>query len=536
MIDHRFSFLRWRLNRTNFIIFSLLAITGLVILFHVLDFFKGLGGDYTFYFSNGWFLNRGLRTYVDFWTHKPPFLGMVLAVWISMFGTSFYSAVTFLIFPTLLCSYAVFGLASVMMLRRSICLLSGILFALFASLHTMDPDRNGIIIIFASLFELLSITLLILGLRRGSKTLLTISGILIVIAVASRQTSLPIYFGLLAIIAIFNGRQAIKRTVIECLVVSFGCAIGCAFFIFYLFINGADLRLLWDQLAYFNILYAQNFRNGSSLPAWLYFWANAGTESILLFFTAGLAYLVINIRREIKERSISINTWILMIILLLHFTSLWLSGQEMSYYAEQIFPEMAIISSIVIVEAIFSREIFQTTAQESTLKGKGFVITCIVIMLILPLGRELVYSYGQITDARAGNYLSDISNLPSYVEDKKVAQTIQAISKNTADKIWLLQYGHDMVYVMSNRLPAIPFTQSAPVNNDGYSDERIFSEWLVQFMKNKPKVVVLFPEVDVTRTELLRRVDAVVEANMDRVSLGNDAPAIFVWRGGNTNP
>ncbi len=86
------------------------------------------------------------------------------------------------------------------------------------------------------------------------------------------------------------------------------------------------------------------------------------------------------------------------------------------------------------------------------------------------------------------------------------------------------------------RLHAISFTQYYHVNNDGYSDERIFREWLVQFMKNKPSVVELFPEVDVTSTELLRKVDAVVEANMDKVSLGNDAPAIYVWRGGNTKP
>jgi hypothetical protein len=517
-------------NRKGFALVSLLAIILIVTSLYAVDFVKRLGGDYTFYFSNGWFLHNGLRIYVDFWTHKPPLLAMLLALWIGVFGPSFYSAVIFLIITTILCSYAVFWLAYVLNLRRSICFLAGALFALLASLHTVDPDRNGIIIIFASIFEVLSLILLIVGLRRKSNIALFCSGTLIVMAVASRQTSLTIYIGLIAIIFMFNGFKALRKALLQSLVLSSGCLFACGLFLAYLFSNGADIRILWDQLADYNIIYAQTYRSITSVPAWFSFWIKVGTGWLLLFSTASITFVLTNFKKVNKERSIGINVGILFILLFVHFISLYLSAQTMPFYVLQLFPELSIVTSIVVVDAITNREASNTASELPTMNGKGFVIASIVMMMFAPIGREFVFSAGLIKNALAGGYLTDIRKLPFYMEDEKVIKKVQEIARSENDRIWLLQNGNDMVYIMSNRLPAISFTQCVPVNSEGYSDDRIYRAWLEQFMNGKPKIIVLFPEVDVTGIEILRMIKATVVSNMDRINPEDETPEIYAWR------
>jgi hypothetical protein len=525
-------------NRTTYALLSFLAIAVLVSLLYAVDFVSELGGDYAFYFSNGWFLHNGLRPYVDFWTHKPPFLFMLLAVWIGLFGSSFYSAVAFLIVATILCSYSVLVLAYVMRLSRGICFLSGVLFAVFASMHALDPARHGIIIVLASIFELFSLAMLLVGLRRGSNFHLFSSGVLIGVAVASRQTSLTVYLGLLAVIFAFNGLKVVRRAFHQSVVVSFGFAGVGALFLFYLYANGASFRILWDQLYRFNILYAQTFSNSTSVLGWIYFWTTevGSAQGLLLFSTAGLAYVLSNLTEAIRKRPIGINAWMLLSLLFAHFTSLWLSAQRMPFYILQSLPEASIIASIVIASAVLGGDGSGEASEPHVLRGKAFVVASVVMMLLVPLAGECSYVIHQVRQARAGGYLAETENLPSY--EAEVTKKVQEIATNENDRIWLFQWGHDFVYVISNRLPAISFTQSPPLEHVLYSDDSIYRAWHDQFVSNKPKVVVsyftegfleeLYQNESVS--ENLRRIRVTIVSTMDRVNYELEDPEIYVWR------
>jgi len=250
------------------------AIAALVSLLYVVDFVKDLGGDYTFYFSNGWFIHEGLTPYADFWTHKSPLLVMALGAWIGLVGVSHYAAVAFLIVTTILAAYAVFRPGIGDEIGRRVSILSATIFALFASLHTLDPDRHGIIIVFASIFELGALILLIAGLRQTSDSCLFLSGVLMALAVASRQTSLILYAGLLAIILVYNRAKAIRQAICQCIVVTLGCASAGALVVVYLLAHGVDAWQLWDQIVRFNILYTQGENRG--------FWASSASGSSTL--------------------------------------------------------------------------------------------------------------------------------------------------------------------------------------------------------------------------------------------------------------
>jgi hypothetical protein len=519
--------LRLLSNHKRFIILYLLGIAALVCIFYSVDFLKNLGGDYAFYFSNGWFLHNGLKIYVDFWTHKTPFLAMVLAVWIGIFGSSFYSAVSFLFIITILCSYSVFALSSEMMLSRGICFLSGFLFALFTSMHGVDPGRDGVIILLASMFELLSLVMLIRGLRRGSDRYLFFSGFLLVVAVASRQTSLPIYFFLFVVIIIFKGLKSKGRTFQHFLVMSIGCIGASTLFLTYLFSQGVSIRILWEQLINFNILYASWFR--MDLLSWIYSWILIGVRSLLFFSATGLAFLVIRLRYLIKYRSLISSDWILLSLFVAHLISLWLSAKSISYYALLLFPELSIMASIVVVKGISSGIHSDGISNINKLRWTRLIMASIILMILIPLAYEGKSSYNQLKDAIADGYLTNIRSLPGFKDDLVVAQKIQEIVKNKTDRIWLFQYGHDMVYVLSNRMPAISFTQCAPLNSEaGYPDQikQNYDNWVGQFLKNKPKIVIISAEVE--SAMLLPKMETVISTSMYKVSAHGVFPEIYV--------
>jgi|WetSurMetagenome_2_1015567.scaffolds.fasta_scaffold11041_4 hypothetical protein len=513
-------------KRTTITALYLIGITLLVCSFYYVDYSRPLGGDYIEYFSRGWFIFKGLRPYVDFWAEKGPFLFMVLALWIRIFGSTFYSAVTFLVVTTILCSYLVYGLAWTLGLNRWVCLLSGFFFALFASIHQLDPDRDGITVSFASIFELLSLIMLVWGLNRKKNIYLFFSGFMFAVAVATRQTSVIFIIALIIDIIYFHGIKARKTIIKHGLIFTIGVFLSAILFLAYLFLRGANFQLMWDQLVRFNVTSARFESAGDTSR--IKIWAGFITGSFILFSTASLTYILTNLAKFIKDRSISFATCVLLSLLLTHSISIVLSIEAKSYYALQLIPEASVITSLVIAEVVFSwgKDSFSTMSNQ--VNAKMFEFACVLIMFFIPLAHESILIYTHTEAAVVGNYLTNSSNIPGYKDDIAVAQKIQEISKNEDDRIWLFQYGHAMIYVLSNRLPAISYTYVNPLDLPGYSDDRIFNDWLVQFLQNKPKVVVISPEVE--DLGIVARIRTVIATNMVKVSSESDVPEIYTWK------
>jgi len=415
-------------------------------------------------------------------------------------------------------------------LGPAVSFLSGTLFALIASMHWLDPDRNGVIIIFASIFELLSLIALLRALRHGSLGLFFAAGVLVAAAVAARQTSFPLYLVLIGILLIHNGRRGLRKSLLQGLVVSLGCALAGIALLIYLAATGASLRLLWDQLVHFNVLYAAHFWENSSILHWLFFWLKMAADGFLLFVVACFAYFFATLSNGLTLRSsLEINPWLLLLLFSAHAVSILLARFESPYYGVQMFPELAITAAIVIM-GVLPKRALSPAGNHSGGLGEWFVLGTIAVLLAVPMGQEVTYAGGRIRRALAGGYLIDIRKLPWYSEEAQVAERIDAIAPNQNDRIWLLQYGHDMVYVTSDRLPALTFTQGAGLTQPEYSDDAVFTQWYSQFLTQRPKVVVFFPEVDTSNTQALQRIRAVVESSMRRVDSGVTDAEIFQWK------
>ena len=512
-------------KQTTITTLSLIGITLLVFSFYYIDYSRPLGGDYMEYFSKGWFIVKGLRPYVDFWAEKGSFLYMVLALWIRIFGSAFYSAVTFLVVTTVLCSFLVYGPAATLGLNRGVCLLSGFLFAFYTSIHQLDPDRDGITVSFASIFELLSLIMLVWGLSRKKNIYLFLSGFVFTEAVATRQTSLVFIIALIIGIIYYHGIRAGKTIIKHSFIFAIGVFSAAILFLAYLFLRGANFQLMWDQLVRFNVVSARFESAGGS--SWIGNRAGIITGSLILFSSAILTYIVTILAKFIKDRSISFATCVLLSLLLAHSITILLSIQAKGYYALQLIPEASIITSIVLSEIVLSRGKDSFSIKLNQVNPKMFEYACVLIMFMIPLAHESILIYTHFKAAIAGNYLMNSSNIPGYKDDIAVAQKIREISKNEGDRIWLFQYGHAMIYILSNRYPAISYTFVNPLDLPGYSDDRIFNDWLVQFQQNKPKVVVISPEVE--DLGIVPKIRTVIAANMIKVSSESDVPEIYKW-------
>jgi len=120
-----------------------------------------------------------------------------------------------------------------------------------------------------------------------------------------------------------------------------------------------------------------------------------------------------------------------------------------------------------------------------------------------------------------------------------VVSKVREIAESENDRIWVLQYEHDLIYVNSDRLPAIMFTQSPPLEQRAYSDDRIYRLWYDQFVNNRPRVVVNYftteflsslNEQGIVLSENLQKISAIIASSMDRVDYVLDYPEIYSRR------
>ena len=138
-------------------IIAAVAIAVMILVMSAGDLTRNISDDFGFYFANGWFISQGMLPYEDFFTHKTPLFPVAIAGWTMVFGTSFFSAwLLKLTIVGILTGVAYFS-ARKMDMARTTAMIAATLTAFFSASHVIELKDNGIIVVFASIFELVAI-------------------------------------------------------------------------------------------------------------------------------------------------------------------------------------------------------------------------------------------------------------------------------------------------------------------------------------------------------------------------------------------
>ncbi len=408
-------------------------------LLYGVDFISDFGTDYSVYFSNGWFMSKGLLPYMDFWTHKAPLLVMILAGWISLFGHSMVSAALFLIMVTVIASYVVYALSNALELGLPVAILSSLGFVFFTATHLLDPTRNGIIVILSSIFEMLAVIILLKGLKHGTRQHLLLSGFFVFLAFATRQTAAITYLGLMAIIFVANRKKSIRQAFEQAMTVSFGSVIAAVGFIAYFVLNKIPLDLIWDQIYTFNINYAAGYQ--VEFTDWVFGWMDLFQKSKLHLIGVGvLAYFIGTGSRLVKRIEIRMADWTLIILVVLHSLAICLQNKVQIIYFLQLLPEITILTGIALVDALGGKQIKNIKDFFKGTSSVAFTVASVLFLLLLPLKDEAIYSYGIIKAAKENGYLQNPENRPEYL----VARQIDIVSGRPLAQVcelrWIVGY------------------------------------------------------------------------------------------------
>ena len=505
-------------------------------LLYGVDFISDFGTDYSVYFSNGWFMSKGLLPYMDFWTHKAPLLVMILAGWISLFGHSMVSAALFLIMVTVIASYVVYALSNALELGLPVAILSSLGFVFFTATHLLDPTRNGIIVILSSIFEMLAVIILLKGLKHGTRQHLLLSGFFVFLAFATRQTAAITYLGLMAIIFVANRKKSIRQAFEQAMTVSFGSVIAAVGFIAYFVLNKIPLDLIWDQIYTFNINYAAGYQ--VEFTDWVFGWMDLFQKSKLHLIGVGvLAYFIGTGSRLVKRIEIRMADWTLIILVVLHSLAICLQNKVQIIYFLQLLPEITILTGIALVDALGGKQIKNIKDFFKGTSSVAFTVASVLFLLLLPLKDEAIYSYGIIKAAKENGYLQNPENRPEYL----VARKVRELTPDSQDRIWVFGFGDD-IYVYSDRLPALAYTDVARLQY--VLSPHDYDTWLSQFMAGKPKVVVSYFTRDWLEankgqpvlydsgrnTENLLKITEFITENMTQVPYELDKPEIYIWK------
>lgn len=518
------------LIRSNLGIFC--AVAFVVLLFSAIDLRTPMGTDYGVYFSNGWFMSQGLLPYVDFWTHKAPLLVMALSGWILVFGSELASAVVFNILLTILASLAAYLLALKLELGRRAAAVSALIFAFFTSSHLVDPTRNGIIIVLAAGLEMFALASLIAGIRRSKRFPLILSGVLVVLAAATRQTSAVAYFAMLAAVFAFGRASGIRKLATDAVYLTVGCLAGTTAFLLYFLFEGVPLSIVWDQLYTFNIAYATGYK--IKMTWWISGWVDLISPHQLHILLFGVcAYLLTVMRKLIRREHLAAHEIILPTLLLLHGFATYASQKINAMYFFQALPEASIMTGLVIVGALTPAD----KEHERSPAGRTFVVAVLLVLTLLCLKSEALYTLDRVQKAGEGGYLAKIGNLPEYI----VAREIQKLAPIEGDRIWIFGASSDEVYPFAQRLPAISFTNTSRLVY--VLSPHDFTSWYEQFMRGKPKVVICYydqaymdryksnpvDEASGRSAENILKIRELIVSKMKKIDYELTFPELYVW-------
>ena len=481
-------------------------------------------------------MSKGLLPYIDFWTHKAPLLVMILSGWISLFSHSMVSAVIFLILVTIIASYLVYAFSNALGLGFPVAIVALLGYVFFTATHLLDPTRNGIIVILASVFEMLAVINLITGLKQGTRQRLLLSGFFVFLAFATRQTAAITYLGLMAIIFVTNRKKNLRQALEQAMIVSLGSIIAAAGFIAYFVLKKIPFDMIWDQIYTFNINYAAGYQ--AKFTDWVFGWMDLLQRSKLHIIGIGvLAYFIGIGIRLVKRMEIRTADWMLIILTVLHSLAIYLQHKVQIIYFLQVLPEASVMTGIALADAFGGERVQNIKDFFKGWSSVAFVVASLLFLLLLPLKDEALYSYGTIQAAKENGYLQNIEYRPEYL----VARKVQELAPNSADRIWVFGFG-DEVYMYADRLPALTFTDAARLQYVLSPED--YGIWLDQFMSARPTVVVSYvtqawmeanknkPVIDDggRSTENLLKIAEFITENMTRVSYELDTPEIYIWR------
>jgi hypothetical protein len=454
---------------------AMLGMTAITFGLGAIDFASDLGTDYGGYFSDGWFMTRGLVPYRDFWMHKTPFLAVVLAGWIRTFGAGFYAAAAFPLAVTAVAATIVYWFASTLRFPRVVAALSSGLFAFFAAYHGLDATRNGVIVIAAASSEMLALIAALAASGTRRRWLFAVSGLFLSLAIATRQPTLVTAIPIALIVA--TARATVRNKAVDAAIWCAGIASGVVMFAAFFAAHQVRLGTLIDDLYRFNIVLAEGHR--LKMTWWLSGWARLAWIDGLGIVVAGVVcFAWLRIIAPGGDAVVKRQTMVLGLMIAVHAVAIYLAQKVHPIYTYQLLPEACVMT------AAAAREITRLTSAWNARQRAALAMGAFVAFAAWPLAIEVSHWHRAVQNARDGGYLLHPENLPSQV----LARRVRELAPRETDRIWTFSASADAVYPFANRLPALRLTNTAPLVYEMTGDD--FGLWRREFDAGRPAVVV----------------------------------------------
>lgn len=169
----------------------LVTLGGLLLFSHGPDFIISYGSDYNVYVNNAYEIRGGKIPYRDFFDHKLPLFYYYLASLQELLGNAWISSKMILVITYLFSAAAFYLLSIKILMSREWSFLTSAAYYFFNTRLDIDPDRNGVIVVFGLTFVFLSLYFMFQffdGNRKEHN--MFISGIFSAFAFLSRQAFL----------------------------------------------------------------------------------------------------------------------------------------------------------------------------------------------------------------------------------------------------------------------------------------------------------------------------------------------------------
>jgi len=456
-------------NRRNQIV-AAAAIVMIVAALMLIDLTRDVSADYGFYFSNGWFITQGLIPYEDFFTHKTPMFPVIIAGWITVFGTSLLSVWLLKMSLILSLTGTTYYTARTMGFVRSIALIGAGLTALFSASHLIEGKDHGLIVIVASIFEMLAIawTFAIIQ-RRSSRKYGLAVGIAIAIGVAVRQSAAFILpFLIVALFINFVGKD--RRLAINGAIwIIAGFVVTGVLLVLVYLAAGGSFSTMYDQVVSFNVVRLSGLRQNSFdlVHDWFQY-AVVSSRVVIGRGIAATAVLVLGRKRPVEN--LQANRLLLLAMLGVGI-ALFAQGQFFNYYYRQVVP----IGSL-LVAVVFVRMSSEYVSLRDLPVVRTFVVVALVTLVFLaPMQHEFQTQLFMFREYRAAPANQGLGG-----HELALSKFLNSRRPEGDFKILVLGANIDEVYAYARALPASTFTNMVPLQWTGYLTDEEFDEWFAE--------------------------------------------------------
>ena len=451
-------------------IIAAVAIATMILIVSAGDLTRNISPDLGFYFANGWFISQGMLPYEDFFTHKTPLFPVAIAGWMMVFGTSFFSAWLLKLSTVGVLTGVVYFSARKMDVTRSTAMIAAALTAFFSASHTIELKDNGLIVVFASSFELVSIaSAYAISRKRGHRKYGLIAGASLMLGIAARQTALfllPFIVVALILVAYKNNR----RLVILGTAWIFAGLLSTGILLLLIYIAaGGGLSSVTQQLIEFNTTRVSSLRQ--PVPDFLHDWFVFLIAPGRLILTLGIVTAAgLAIRKQVTGIGPGGLTFLSMASLGIGL-SLYALGGFHEYYFRQIVPLASLLTAVVLAGVLSNMGALRTVPMVRTF----VVVTLIWVGLLGPGLREFeaqVFLIREYSDRSEGVGIGgDEAAIASFLRDRH---------PNDELKLLVVGAASDDVYAYARAKPVSIYTNSiAMLSLRFFTDEEI-DEWVEQ--------------------------------------------------------